>query len=214
MTKKKKITDGVYYQTPSGNYYTRTGNEVKFYGKKPPAAKMMREKDPAQFPANIDVSKLTLDDYYNPKNNVLFSKWNPTPYPDALIQLEEGKYKSAVGTWICLIDIDTEDEYQTELFRNNLGEVMEYLMVFAILGTNVEDKTHRNYRFATLNGIDILFEHYAELLEQEKNEPVKRRLSYVAGLIRGYCSVKAYNGQKMLEYANKITLDDLENEER
>ena len=215
MTKKiEKISDAFYYQTATGNYYTRSGNEVKFFGKNCPAVKATRKKDPAQFPATIDIKKLTVEDFYNPKNNIIFSKWNPTAYPDALVQLDTINNKMSVGTWICLIDLETENEYQTDIFRNNLGEVMEFLMVFAILGQNVEDKCHRNYRFATLAGINELFERYSELITEEKNEHIRRRLSYVAGLVRGFCSVKAYNGQKVLEIANNITLDDLENEER
>jgi hypothetical protein len=151
------------------------------------------------------LDEMTFEYLYNPANNKAFEKWNPGQVDSGIFHVNEKN--GLIGIYLELIDRkNPERNYAMEIYRKDVGSLMEVLFIMASLGDNLCDVYENSYKFATLIGVSDIMEHYAEMIQHPHREPSLNWLMYVAGKVRGYCENRAENAAQMAEIINEVTL--------
>ena len=132
----------------------------------------------------------------------------PDDVPDEEIMLDEDDFEDSgflnldeeIGTKFVLIDKDSGEQSTTFFYRNSVGQLMEIIYVLQRISDGLLDKRLHHYTFGTVTGVEKLYERFVELVESnDELEPMRRRMYFTGGLIKGYCQEKAWNMDMMLE---------------
>ena len=153
----------------------------------------------------MDLSTLTMQYMYDKANNQTFNKWNPGRLDHDIFIINPSN--GMIGIYLEIMQRDDEDvKYAMELYRYDVGSIMEVLFVMGALGQNLCDCEGNSYKFATLIGVSDIFDRYVQILQANSKEASMNWLMYVAGLVRGYCEMNADGPDDIANIVNEVTL--------
>lgn len=142
---------------------------------------------------------------YDKANNQTFNKWNPGRLDHDIFIINPSN--GMIGIYLEIMERDDEDvKYAMELYRYDVGSIMEVLFVMGALGQNLCDCEGRSYKFATLIGVSDIFDRYVQILQANSKEASMNWLMYIAGLVRGYCEMNAECPSDIANIVNEVTL--------
>ena len=151
---------------------------------------------------------VTFEYMYDPANNEAFSKWNPGDIDGGIFHINP-KTK-LIGIYLEIIDReDNERNFAFEIYRKDVGSIMEIIFTMATLGESLCDAEGNSYKFATLIGVSDVFERYSALIHRPEYEASFNYMLYIAGQIQAHCEVKADNPEEMLDIINEVTLKNI-----
>ena len=201
MTEKKTMilynddkTGGLMTTKDGPITFSIDGNEV-----------MMYESKSSHRVDGQSLEDMTFEYLYDAGNNKAFEQWNPGNIKSGVFHVN--KDNGLIGIYLELIDRGyPERNYAMEIYRKDVGSLMEVLFIMTSLGENLCDAYEHSYKFATLIGVSDIMEHYAEMIQQPHREASLNWLMYVAGKVRGYCENRAENAAQMANIINEVTL--------
>lgn len=177
--------------------FSLKGNEVVIY----------ENKDSHRLDGH-SLDDMTFEYMYDPANNEAFSKWNPGNIDGGIFHINP-KTK-LIGMYLEIIDREDSDRnYALEIYRQDVGSLMEILFTMATLGDSLCDAEGNVYKFATLIGVSDVFERYSAMVQHPEYNASYNYLLYIAGQIQAHCEVNADTPEEMLDIINEVTLKNI-----
>ena len=188
-------TGGVLSTKDGPVTFTIDGNEVS----------VRETKTSHRLDGLMGLQSMTFQYLYNEKNNEKFNKWNPGRLADDIFIMNEEH--DLIGIYLEVIDREDDDNsHAIEIYRRNVGELMEILFILGSLGEDLCDSEDRSYKFATLIGVSDVFDRYTKLLQKPDHEASLNYLMYMAGKVRGCCEMLADDASGICDVLNEVTL--------
>ena len=151
---------------------------------------------------------MTFEYMYDPANNEAFSKWNPGAIDGGIFHINPKT--QLIGMYLEIIDREDSDRnFALEIYRKDVGSLMEILFCMASLGETLCDADGNSYKFATLIGVSDVFERFSMMLQHPVYNASFNYMIYIAGQIQAHCEVDADTPEQMLDIINEVTLRNI-----
>ena len=200
--------DKKVYMTKDGIFYALEGNEVTMYNMNKRIMETLSNLPGVQMRNSKldDIEDFSLKDFYDAEKNSAFLICN-LPYVEERLFYRTDDNKQ-IGIKYVLFDTETEESATRIIYRDTVGELMEIIYIIAHIGQEFHDKRGHVYKFGTIYGVNDVFSHYMDLVDDDGDlEKMRRVMFYIAGLIKGFCRTKAYNVEMMMNIIEQ-TIED------
>lgn len=192
-------------KTKDGVIYKKSGNCIKVFSSAPEYKGAINKKRQENLLKKLNPGEFDLGDFYNGEINCVLPEFNPNNLDKPVFLYD--KQTGYVGTTIVVFNLATDEQDSRVIFRPTLGDLMEIVWVMAHIGDEFIDKRLYRYKFGTPLGSEKFFEQYVRILEDDDDtEPVRIKMMYTAGLIKGFCQEKAWCPSQMTQIVDEVHL--------